>query len=93
MFGYKLIKEDEIINLKLELEETRRNVASNKYLIDELTLKNKEYESIIKEYESIINDLTKPVNVKNEINENKPVKKVRRKQSKKTIKENNKKEE
>ena len=86
MFGYKLIKEDEIINLKLELEETRRKVASNKYLIDELTLKNKEYESII-------NDLTKPVNVKNEINENKPVKKVRRKQSKKTIKENNKKEE
>lgn len=82
MFGYKLIKEDEIENLKLELEETRRIVASNQYLIDELTLKNKEYESII-------NDLTKPVNVKNEINENKPVKKVRRKPSKK----NNKKEE
>ena len=82
MFGYKLIKEDEIENLKLELEETRRIVASNQYLIDELTLKNKEYEAII-------NDLTKPVNVKNEINENKPVKKVRRKPSKK----NNKKEE
>lgn len=86
MFGYKLIKEDEIENLKSQLADANEDVAAQAKKIAELNNK-------IKEYENTIANLTKHENVKSEkkteSKEEKPVKKVRRKYTKK----NNKKEE
>ena len=87
MFGYRLIKEEEIEVLKNKLEDAIKLINEQKDKIIELDNKNKEYEKTIA-------NLTKPTNVKNEKvkNENKdekPVKKVRRKYTKK----NNKKED
>jgi uncharacterized coiled-coil protein SlyX len=82
MFGYKLIKEDEIENLKRQLADANEDVVAQAKKIAELNNK-------IKEYEKTIANLTKHENVKIESKEEKPVKKVRRKYTKK----NNKKEE
>ena len=95
MFGYKLIKNEEIENLKLEIENQIENlkndldndldnvvdiVESQMNLIDNLLAK-------IDEHESIIANLTKQTKVKTDNNEDKPVKKVRRKSIKKNKKE------
>ena len=94
MFGYKLIKNEEIENLKLEIENQIENlkndldndldnvvdiVESQMNLIDNLLAK-------IDEHESIIANLTKQTKVKIDNNEDKPVKKVRRKNTKKNTK-------
>jgi hypothetical protein len=90
MFGYKLIKEDEIENLKRQLADANKDVVAQAKKIEELNNK-------IKKYEKTIANLTKHENVKSEkkveskveSKEEKPVKKVRRKYTKK----NNKKED
>lgn len=83
MFGYKLIKKSEIENLNLRLENALDTIISREQEIVEL-------ESKIKEQEKTIAKLSKPTKDKQETTtEEKPVKKVRRKSSKKT----NKKEE
>ena len=79
MFGYKLIKEDEIENLKRQLADANEDVVAQAKKIAELNNK-------IKEYEKTIANLTKHENVKIESKEEKPVKKVRRNRSKKTTK-------
>lgn len=80
MFGYKLIKNEEIENLKYNLDNVVDIVESHMELIDELNAK-------INEHESIISNLTKQIKEKTDNNEDKPVKKVRRKSTKKTKKE------
>lgn len=80
MFGYKLIKNEEIENLKYNLDNIMDIVESQMDLIDELHAK-------ISEHEGIIYNLTKQTKVKTDNNEDKPVKKVRRKSTKKTKKE------
>lgn len=80
MFGYKLIKNEEIENLKCNLYNVMEIVESQMDLIDNLLAK-------IDEHESIIANLTKQTNVKTGNNEDKPVKKVRRTSTKKTKKE------
>lgn len=86
MFGYKLIKEDEIENLMRQLASANEDVMVQEKKIADLNHK-------IKEYEKTISNLTKHENVKcekkTESKEEKPVKKVRRKYTKK----NNKKED
>ena len=86
MFGYRLIKNEEIEVLKNKLEDAIKLINEQKDKIIELDNKNKEHEKTIA-------NLTKPTNVKieNKIEskEEKPVKKVRRKYTKK----NNKKED
>jgi hypothetical protein len=83
MFGYKLIKEEEIEALKNKLEDAVNLINEQKNKIIELDNKNKEYEKTIA-------NLTKPTTVKNdsktESKEEKPVKKVRRKYTKKNTK-------
>ena len=87
MFGYRLIKEVEIENLKIEAgkklqknsEEYGKVIESQRSLIAEL-------ESKIKEQETTIANLTKQKRVnKDSVQEEKPVKKVRR-NTKKTVK-------
>ena len=86
LFGYRLIKNEEIENLKSQLADANVDVIAQAKKIAELNNK-------IKEYENTIANLTKHENVKNEkkteSKEDKPVKKVRRKYTKK----NNKKED
>lgn len=83
MFGYKLIKIKEIENLELQLAEFKSTVNSQAQEIVELNNK-------IKEHENTIENLTKTTKVKNkktiEEKEDLPVKKVRRKTTKKNIK-------
>lgn len=83
MFGYKLIKIKEIENLELQLAEFKSTVNSQAQEIVELNNK-------IKEHENTIENLTKTTKVKNkktiEKKEDLPVKKVRRKTTKKNIK-------
>lgn len=79
MFGYKIIKEVEIENLKDELAHANVVIADQTKHIAELLDK-------IKEQDAIIANLTELTKVKEEIVEEKPVKKVRRKSSKKTTK-------
>ena len=79
MFGYRLIKEVEIEKLQKKLEEYNKIVESQRSLIAEL-------ESKIKEQETTIANLTKQKRVnKDSVQEEKPVKKVRR-NTKKTVK-------
>ena len=79
MFGYRLIKEVEIEKLQKNLEEYNKIVESQRSLIAEL-------ESKIKEQETTIANLTKQKRVnKDSVQEEKPVKKVRR-NTKKTVK-------
>lgn len=94
MFGYKLIKNVEIENLKEELVFCRKTIDSQDKEIVELNNKIREYENIIenlnlkiKEQEGIISHLnSNTIVVKSEPNDEKPVKKVRRKSSKKNAK-------
>ena len=82
MFGYKLIKEVEFEKLKTQLSEIKTITSTQASRIVEL-------EKIVKEQETTIANLTNPVKVNNEANEEKiekPVKKVRRKSSKKNTK-------
>lgn len=82
MFGYKLIKEVEIENLKTQLSDIKTIANTQANRIAEL-------EKTVKEQESTIANLTNPVKVNSEVNEEKvekPVKKVRRKSSKKNTK-------
>lgn len=82
MFGYKIIKEIEIENLTKQLTDAKGIIVSQTLHIADLVNKIKELEKNI----SALNE-TKPVKTDN-VEEN-PVKKVRRKSSKKI----NKKEE
>ena len=79
MFGYKIIKEAEIENLKDNLAHANVVIADQtKHIAD---LLNK-----IAELEKVVADLNESKTVKAESTEEKPVKKVRRKSSKKTTK-------
>jgi predicted nucleic acid-binding Zn-ribbon protein len=79
MFGYRIIKEVEIENLKSQLADANGIIdAQTKHIAD---LLNK-----IVELEKVVADLNESKTVKVEITEEKPVKKVRRKSSKKTTK-------
>ncbi|MBO7210385.1 MAG: hypothetical protein J6V44_05210 [Methanobrevibacter sp.] len=82
MFGYKLIREVEIENLKKQLSDikTIANTQANRIV---------ELEKTVKEQETVIANLTNTAKVNSEVNEEKvekPVKKVRRKSSKKNTK-------
>ena len=79
MFGYRLIKNVEIEHLKDDLAHANVVIADQTKHIAELLNK-------IKEQDSIIANLTELTKVKEEVVEEKPVKKVRRKSTKKTIK-------
>lgn len=79
MFGYRIIKEVEIENLKSQLADANRVIdTQTKNIVD---LLNK-----ITELEMIIDNLNESKTVKAESTEEKPIKKVRRKSSKKTTK-------
>lgn len=79
MFGYRIIKEVEIENLKSQLADANRVIdTQTKNIVD---LLNK-----IKELEMVIDNLNESKTVKAESTEEKPIKKVRRKSSKKTTK-------
>ena len=87
MFGYRLIKEVEIENLKREAEKKlQKNSEEYKKIIEAQRSLIAELESKVKEQESIIANLTKPKKVKKDsVKEETPVKKVRR-NTKKTVK-------
>ena len=79
MFGYRLIKNVEIDHLKDDLAHANVVIANQtKHIAD---LLNK-----IAELEKVVADLNESKTVKVEITEEKPVKKVRRKSTKKTTK-------
>ena len=82
MFGYKIIKEAEIESLKTQLTDAKGIIVSQTLYIADLVDK-------IKELEKIISALNETKTVKTDNVEEKAVKKVRRKSSKKI----NKKEE
>ena len=92
MFGYRLIKEVEIENLKREAEKKlQKNSEEYKKIIEAQRSLIAELESKVKEQETTIANLTKTKNVKKEritTTEEKPVKKVRRNSKKTTKKEN-----
>ena len=79
MFGYRLIKNVEIEHLRDDLAHANVVIADQTKHIAELLDK-------IKEQDSIIANLTELTKVKEEVVEEKPVKKVRRKSTKKTTK-------
>ena len=79
MFGYRIIKEVEIDHLKDDLAHANVVIADQTKRIAELLDK-------IKERDAIIANLTELTKVKEETVEEKPVKKIRRKSSKKTTK-------
>lgn len=79
MFGYRLIKNVEIDHLKDDLAHANAVIADQIKHIAELLDK-------IKEQDAIIANLTELSKVKEETVEEKPIKKVRRKSSKKTTK-------
>ena len=79
MFGYRLIKNVEIDHLKDDLAHANVVIADQtKHIAD---LLNK-----IAELEKVVADLNESKTVKVESTEEKPVKKVRRKSTKKTTK-------
>ena len=79
MFGYRIIKEVEIENLKDNLAHANVVIADQTKHIAELINK-------IVELEKVIDTLNETTTFKNDHVEEKPVKKVRRKSSKKTTK-------
>ena len=79
MFGYRLIKNVEIDHLEDDLAHANAVIADQTKHIAELLDK-------IKEQDAIIANLTELSKVKEETVEEKPIKKVRRKSSKKTTK-------
>jgi uncharacterized coiled-coil protein SlyX len=83
MFGYKLIKTEKIENLKTQLGDAQKTIDTQAKRLVEL-------ENKVKEQDATIANLTaKTATVKSEHVEektDKPVKKVRRKSSKKTTK-------
>jgi uncharacterized coiled-coil protein SlyX len=79
MFGYRIIKEVEIENLKDNLAHANVVIADQTKHIAELLNK-------IGELEKAVADLNESKTVKVESTEEKPVKKVRRKSTKKTTK-------
>ena len=86
MFGYSLVKTAEIENLKVRLTDAQSSIERQAEHIKEL-------ESKIEEYETTIATLTaQTAKVKNETAEekteksDKPVKKIRRRSSKKNVK-------
>ena len=81
MFGYRLIKNVEVENLKSNLEEANFIIDENEKKIAELIEK-------INDQEKIIVKLIETANVSNQNEEksDKPVKKVRRKNTKKNTK-------
>lgn len=79
MFGYRLIKNVEIENLKDELVHANVVIADQTKRIAELL-------ATIDEQKVVIANLTEATTVKTETVEEKPVKKVRRKSTKKTTK-------
>ena len=79
MFGYRLIKNVEIEHLEDDLAHANVVIADQTKHIAELLNK-------IKEQDSIIANLTELTKVKEEVVEEKPVKKVRRKSTKKSTK-------
>lgn len=82
MFGYRLIKNEEIENLKSELVDAKEKVAEQSRHIAKLL-------TTIKEQDSIIANLTLVTKDDSDITEEKPIKKVRRKNSKRTVKKDN----
>lgn len=87
MFGYRLIKEVEIENLKIEAgKKLQKNSEEYGKVIEAQRVLIAELESKIKEQETTIANLTKQKRVnKDSVQEEKPVKKVRR-NTKKTVK-------
>lgn len=81
MFGYRIIKNVEIDNLKSELANAKETVLSQSNQIDELLYRVKELENTISNFNEMTN-----INVKNESVDEKPVKKVRRKSTRKKTK-------
>jgi hypothetical protein len=79
MFGYKLIKTEEYEKLKSDLADANGIIESQTAHIAELNNK-------IEGLEKVIATLNEATAVKNDRVEEKPVKKVRRKSSKKTTK-------
>ena len=79
MFGYRIIKEVEIDHLKDNLAHANVVIADQTKHIAELLNK-------IAELEKVVADLNESKTVKAESTEEKPVKKVRRKSTKKTTK-------
>ena len=82
MFGYRLIKNEEIENLKSELADVKEKSAEQANYISKLL-------ATIKEQDLIISNLTSHTKEDSDITEDKPIKKVRRKNSKRTIKKDN----
>ena len=79
MFGYRLIKNVEIEHLKDDLAHANVVIADQTKRIAELL-------ATIDEQKVVIANLTEVTTVKTETVEEKPVKKVRRKSTKKTTK-------
>jgi hypothetical protein len=79
MFGYKLIKTEEYEKLKSNLADANGIIESQTAHIADLNNK-------IEGLEKVIATLNETATVKNDHVEEKPVKKVRRKSSKKTTK-------
>lgn len=85
MFGYKLIKKEELETLKVEIESLKSALKEVNCAFDEKVKENEKMITKINEQEKIIANLTQS-KFNNENNTEKPVKKVRRKCTKKTIK-------
>ena len=79
MFGYRLIK-------NVEIEHLESDLAHANVVIAEQTKRIAELLATIDEQKVVIANLTEATTVKNETVEEKPVKKVRRKSTKKTTK-------
>ena len=85
MLGYKLVKKTEIENLKCEIKNLKLELAESKKTIDEQTKQITELNEKNKKQERATISVVEPVKVKKETVEEKPVKKVRRKNTKKII--------
>lgn len=79
MFGYRLIKTVEIENLRTKLADSKEKIGLQARQIVELNEK-------IRELENTIANFNEAAKVNNETKEEKPIKKVRRKSSKKITK-------
>ena len=86
MFGFKIIKSKEIERLKSDLEALELELEDANETIEAQAKDILKLLDTIKEQEGIILSLSGSTKVKSEITEDKPVKKVRRKNSKKTTK-------